>query len=183
MVLSGPSGVGKDTVIQALLPLRPSLHRLAAYTTRLPRAGEVDGRDYRFVSPETFSSMEEAGGFLEAASVHGNRYGTSRQGVEELLARGDDVLLKLDVQGAAQLRQAGVDAAFIFLAPPSREVLLERLRSRETESAQELSVRTADADRELAESSWYHHVVVNHEVPQAARDVVDILGQMAPEGG
>jgi guanylate kinase len=100
--------------------------------------------------------------------------------VEELLDKGQDVLLKLDVQGAAQLRDAGVDATFVFLAPPSREVLLERLLRRETESAEELAVRTRDADRELAEAGWYHHVVVNDEVSRAAREVAAILTEKAP---
>ena len=179
-MLSGPSGVGKDTVIGELLRLRPSLRRPAAYTTRLPRPGEVDGRDYSFVSPEAFSDRETTHQFLETASVHGNRYGTSRARVEELLDKGQDVLLKLDVQGAAQLRDAGVDATFVFLAPPSREVLLERLLRRETESAEELAVRTRDADRELAEAGWYHHVVVNEEVSRAAREVAAILTEKAP---
>ncbi|HVB14113.1 MAG TPA: guanylate kinase [Candidatus Dormibacteraeota bacterium] len=175
IVLSGPSGVGKDTVIEELRKLRPSLRRPAAYTTRLPRPGEVDERDYSFVDLGTFGAMEAAHQFLETASVHGNRYGTSRERVEELLQRGDDVLLKLDVQGAAKLRQDGVEATFVFLAPPSREVLLERLLRRETESDEELALRTRDADRELAEASWYHHVVVNDEVDRAAREVAAIL--------
>jgi guanylate kinase len=175
IVLSGPSGVGKDTVIEALLPLRASLRRPAAYTTRVPRPGEVDGRDYSFVDQGTFTEMEAADQFLETAAVHGNRYGTARQRVTELLDDGYDVLLKLDVQGAAQLREAGVDATFVFLAPPSRDVLVQRLLQRETESAAELAVRTRDADRELSEASWYQHVVVNDEVARAAREVASIL--------
>jgi guanylate kinase len=176
IVLSGPSAVGKDTVIQELLALSPALKRPPAYTTRLPRPGEVDGRDYSFVSPATFRTMEAAHQFLETASVHGNRYGTSRALVEELLGQGQDVLLKLDVQGAAQLRDEGVDATFVFLEPPSREALLERLLGRETESPDELAIRIRDADRELAEASWYHHRVVNDDVGRAAREVSAIVG-------
>ncbi|HUY09652.1 MAG TPA: guanylate kinase [Candidatus Dormibacteraeota bacterium] len=175
IVLSGPSGVGKDTVIEELMPLRPALRRPTAYTTRLPRPGEVDGRDYSFVDLAAFEAMETSGRFLETASVHGHRYGTARARVEELLESGYDVLLKLDVQGAAQLRAAGADAAFVFLAPPSRDALVQRLLQRETESAEELAVRTKDADRELAEASWYHHVVVNDEVARAAQEIAAIL--------
>lgn len=183
IVISGPSGVGKDTVIQALMPLRPSLRRPPAYTTRAPRPGEVDGRDYSFVDLATFDAMESRGEFLETASVHGNRYGTSRARVAELLDQGSDVLLKLDVQGASLLREAGADATFVFLAPPSRNVLLQRLRRRETESPDELALRTSDADRELAEASWYHHVVVNDEVARAARQVAAILAAPGSAGG
>lgn len=183
IVLSGPSGVGKDTVIQELLRLRPSLQRPAAYSTRVPRPGEVDGRDYSFVDQATFTAMAAADQFLETASVHGNRYGTARARVEELLVGGQDVLLKLDVQGAAQLRDAGADATFVFLTPPSREILIERLHRRETESEQELAVRSQDADRELAEARWYHHVVVNDEVARAARQVATILAGMDSASG
>ncbi|MGC2192428.1 MAG: guanylate kinase [Candidatus Dormiibacterota bacterium] len=175
IVLSGPSGVGKDTVIEQLLPLRPSLRRPAGYTTRAPRPGEIDGRDYSFVDLETFKAMEAGNRFLETASVHGNRYGTSRARVEALLDAGSDVLLKPDVQGAAQLRDAGADAIFVFLMPPSREVLSQRLQDRETESEEELAVRTRDADREMAEAGWYHHVVVNDEVARAAGEVASLL--------
>jgi guanylate kinase len=178
IVLSGPSGVGKDTVIQQLLRLRPGLQRPPAYTTRTARPGEADGRDYSFVSPETFRAMEAGGEFVETASVHGNSYGTSRARVERLLAAGRDVLLKLDVQGARQLRDSGPEAIFVFLAPPSREVLLQRLLHRETETSEELAVRTLDADRELAEASWYHHRVVNDDVGRAAREIADIVGEV-----
>lgn len=181
IVLSGPSAVGKDTVIQKLLELSPSLKRPPAYTTRQPRPGEINGRDYTFVSPEAFGAMEAANQFLETARVHGHCYATSRALVQELLDQGHTVLLKIDVQGAAQLRDAGLDATFVFLEPPSRAALLERQQRRETETPEEIAVRTRDADRELAEASWYHHRVVNDDVARAAEEVAAILG-VAPSG-
>ncbi len=175
LVLSGPSGVGKDTVIHALLDLRPDLHRPVAFTTRAPRPGEIDGREYSFVAPAEFEARRARGEFLETARVHGHLYGTSRDRVEVLRDRGLDVVLKIDVQGAAQLRQTLSDALFVFLAPPSRQELLARLVGRATESPEELRRRTADADRELAEAGWYHHVVVNEEVDRAARAISALL--------
>jgi guanylate kinase len=181
VVLSGPSAVGKDTVIQKLMELSPSLKRPPAYTTRQPRPGEIDGRDYTFVSPETFGVMEAGNQFLETARVHGNCYGTSRALVQELLDQGHTVLLKIDVQGAAQLRDAGLEATFVFLEPPSRAALVERQQGRETETPEEIAIRTKDAERELAEANWYHHRVVNDEVARAAGEVAAILG--APPAG
>ncbi|MHB1500822.1 MAG: guanylate kinase [Candidatus Dormibacteria bacterium] len=175
IVLSGPSGVGKDTVIRRLLEFAPGLRRPVAFTTRLPRPAEQDGRDYSFVSEEQFLAMTRVGEFLETAVVHGHHYGTSRSRVDELRRSQQDVLLKIDVQGAAQLRQQGSDAIFIFLAPPSQEVLLTRLTSRHTESPRELAIRTTDAKRELAEASWYHHVVVNDLVDRAAREIAEVV--------
>ncbi len=174
-MLSGPSGVGKDTVIRRLRQLDPTLRKPVAYTTRGRRPGECDGQDYSFVSEEEFDELGRGGEFLEAARVHGNLYGTSRRRVDELRDHGEDVLLKIDVQGAAQLRRRGGDACFIFLAPPSREVLLERLLKRETESAEELTTRTNDADRELSEAAWYDHVVVNDDVDRAVAEILALL--------
>ncbi len=175
IVLSGPSGVGKDTVIKRLVELAPRIARPVAYTTRAPRPGERDGIEYSFLGREEFGARRTAGEFLETATVHGNLYGTARERVERLRQEGRDVLLKIDVQGAAQLRSRQPDALFIFLAPPSREVLLQRLQQRETESLAELATRTSDAERELREASWYHHRVVNDEVDRAAREIVAIL--------
>ena len=180
IVLSGPSAVGKDTVIRKLMELSPSLKRPPAYTTRQPRPGEIDGRDYTFVSPETFGAMEAAKQFLETARVHGNCYGTSRALVQELLDQGHTVLLKIDVHGAAQLRDAGLDAIFVFLEPPSRAALVERQQGRETETPEEIAIRTRDADRELAEAGWYHHRVVNDDVNRAAGEVATILKGSPP---
>lgn len=174
-VLSGPSGVGKDTVIRRLLTLVPELERPVAFTTRLPRPGEQDGREYSFVSDRDFERMERAGEFLETAVVHGHRYGTSRARVAELLKRGRNVLLKIDVQGARQLRRQDLGATFIFLTPPSREELLARLTSRRTEGAEEVTLRTRNADLELAEAGEYQHQVVNDDVDRAAGEIAGIV--------
>lgn len=175
MVLSGPSAVGKDTVIGRVVELVPELRRSVSHTSRAARAGEVDGREYRFVGRDQFEAMRVAGEFLETATVHGNRYGTAAAQVERLLAKGHDVVLKIDVQGAAQVRRIRPDALFIFLAPPSREELLQRLRQRETESPAELETRTRDADSELAEAPNYQYLVVNDEVERAAREIAAIV--------
>ncbi|HUY55290.1 MAG TPA: guanylate kinase [Candidatus Nanopelagicaceae bacterium] len=175
IVLSGPSGVGKDTVIKRLVELAPAISRPVAYTTRQPRPGERDGIEYSFITPSEFEAKRAAGDFLETATVHGNLYGTARERVERLRQQGRDVLLKIDVQGASQLRAGSAGALFIFLAPPSREVLRQRLKYRETESAPELATRTRDAERELEEARWYHHRVVNDEVDRAAGEIAAIL--------
>lgn len=175
IILSGPSGVGKDTVIRRLLEIAPELRRPVAFTTRAPRPGEVDGRDYSFVGEPEFLAMRDAGQFLETAVVHGNRYGTARARVDELRRQGQDVLLKIDVQGAAQLRKQGLDGCFIFLAPPSPDVLRARLRRRQTEGPEELAVRTHDAETEMAEAANYHHVVVNDQVERAAAEIAQIV--------
>lgn len=175
IVLSGPSGVGKDTVIKRLVELAPTISRPVAYTTRQPRPGERGGIEYSFISRSEFEAKRAAGDFLETATVHGNLYGTARERVERLRQQGRDVLLKIDVQGASQLRAGPAGALFIFLAPPSREVLRQRLKHRETESAPELVTRTRDAERELEEARWYHHRVVNDKVDRAAGEIAAIL--------
>ena len=175
LVISGPSGVGKDTVLRTLFALDPHLRYSVSYTTRAPRPGEVDGTSYSFVDEPTFLAMVERGEFLEWARVHGNLYGTSLARVREHLERGEDVVLKIDVQGAAQLRGRVPEAIFIFLLPPSLEELRERLRSRESESDESLAQRDADAVRELAEAGRYDHQVVNDQVERAAREILDIV--------
>ncbi|HXA30070.1 MAG TPA: guanylate kinase [Candidatus Angelobacter sp.] len=175
VVVSGPSGVGKDTVLRALFALNPELRYSVSYTTRAPRPGEVDGTSYSFVDEPAFLAMVERGEFLEWARVHGNLYGTSLARVRECLARGEDVVLKIDVQGAAQLRGRVPEAIFIFLLPPSAEALRQRLQARDTEDEESLAVREADAQRELAEAERYDHQVVNDQVERAAGEILDIV--------
>ena len=175
IVVSGPSGVGKDTVLRRMFELEPRLRYSVSYTTRPPREGEVDGVSYSFVDAATFDRMAADGAFLESANVHGNRYGTSLARVREATARGEDIVLKIDVQGAAQVREGAPDALLVFLLPPSVETLWERLRGRETEDEESLGRRREDAARELALASGYDHRVVNDDVDRAAREILSIL--------
>ena len=177
VVLSGPSGVGKDTVLKRMFELEPRLRYSVSYTTRAPRDGELDGVSYSFVDPQTFARMEADGAFLETAIVHGNRYGTSLLRVREALARGEDIVLKIDVQGAAQVREKAPEALLVFLLPPSVDVLRQRLRERNTEDEASLRRREEDAVRELAQAEGYDHRVVNDDIDRAAREILSILAE------
>jgi guanylate kinase len=167
--------VGKDTVLQELFRIAPSMHYSVSYTTRAPRAGEVDGVSYSFVDEESFRRLAGRGEFLEWANVHGNLYGTSLQRVREALARGEDIVLKIDVQGAAQVREKAPEALLIFLLPPSEEALQQRLTERGTDDPASLERRRQDAVRELAEAAHYDHRVVNDDVGRAAREILEIV--------
>ena len=175
VVISGPSGVGKDTVLRRLFELDPGLRYSVSYTTRPPRPEEVDGVAYSFVDEATFRRMLGEGAFLEHADVHGRLYGTSVERVRDALGRGDDIVLKIDVQGAAQVRASIPDALFVFLLPPSEAELLRRLDGRGTESDEDRAVRVRNAAAELAQSDSYDHRVVNDEVDRAAREILDLL--------
>ncbi len=161
-VLSGPSGVGKDTVINRLKERGLPLHFAITVTTRPKRADEVHGVNYYFSTVADFERMCAAGELLEWAVVHGNYYGTPREQIRQALAAGKDVLLKVDVQGAASVRRNVPGAVLIFLAPPSMTELVERLESRGTESAGELRLRIRNADHEMADLPHYDYVVVNY---------------------
>jgi guanylate kinase len=179
VIISGPSGVGKDTIIAAMrrLPGAAAYHYVVTCTTRAPRPGEVDGIDYRFLTPEAFARMRGAAGFLECAEVHGNWYGTPRDSVRAALAGGRHVVLKIDVQGAATVKREVHDALLIFLMPPSTEELFSRLRARGTESAHELETRQRNAMQELARRDDYDHVVENRtgEIDRTAAAIVRII--------
>jgi guanylate kinase len=175
VVISGPSGVGKDTVLRRLFQLEPSLKYSVSYTTRPPRPGEVDGSSYTFVSEEEFKRLIEAREFLEWAQVYDHYYGTSRRRVEEALARGEDIILKIDVQGASFVRKRRPDGLFIFITPPSTEELLSRLTKRRTESAQALAVRQREALVELGVAREYEHVVCNRDVDETAREILGLI--------
>ena len=168
-VITGPSGVGKGTLIEQLLERVPELELSISATTREPRTGEVDGRDYFFLTPEEFRRRLEAGDFLEHASYSGNYYGTLQEEVERRLAEGRSVVLEIEVQGARQVRdELGDDAVLIFIAPPDEQVLRERLEGRGTDSPQDIEQRLRTAEVELAARSEFPLEVVNDEVQEAS---------------
>jgi guanylate kinase len=181
VIISGPSGVGKDTIIDALRarPRDPDYHYVVTCTTRGPRPGEVAGVSYQFLTPEAFHRLREAGELLEANEVHGNWYGTPRQDVADALAAGHDVILKIDVQGAQVVKERVPDALLVFLVPPSLEALFQRLRSRATETADELEIRQRNAAIELARQGDYDRVVTNEtgEVARTAAEIEAIIAQ------
>lgn len=162
-VLSAPSGTGKDTVINALKEEGLDFHVVASVTTRAPRPGESEGNPYYFISKEAFDQMVKNNELLEYANVHGNWYGQPIRQITEHLQQGRDVLLKIDVQGAATVRAKLAGATFIFLVPGSVEELIERLTNRQTETAAERERRLADARHELAQQKYYDYVIVNRQ--------------------
>jgi guanylate kinase len=183
IIISGPSGVGKDTIIDALrrrdreAGRETQRHYVVTCTTRPPRNGEVDGVDYEFLSREEFLRIRAARGFLEANEVHGNWYGSPREQVRNALVAGRDVILKIDVQGAQVVKEQVSEALLIFVIPPSLEELFERLRARATETAEQLEVRQRDAAIELARQNDYDHVVPNEtgEVERTAERIDEII--------
>ena len=175
IVISGPSGVGKDTILRRLFELAPNLKYSVSYTTRPPRPGEVDGRSYTFVGEDEFKRLIEQKAFLEWAKVYDHYYGTLRERVEEALNRGEDIILKIDVHGASFVRKRRPDGLFIFITPPSTEELLQRLTRRNTESPEALEVRQREALVELGVARDYEHVVCNRDVDEAAREILDLV--------
>ena len=181
VVISGPSGVGKDTIIDTLKrrPQARDYHYVVTYTTRPRRPGEIDRESYHFVDAKRFRAMRDAGEFLEANEVHGRWYGTPRAQVQEALAAGKDVILKIDVQGAQVIKETVPEALLIFLVPPSLEDLFHRLRSRATESVDELELRQRNAAIELARQDDYDYVVRNEtdEVERTAERIDEIVAE------
>jgi len=175
IVVSGPSGAGKDAVLARVKGSGQPLNFVVTATTRSQREGESDGASYYFVSRERFQEMVEGRELLEWAEVYGNLYGVPRRQVKEALERGHDVLVKVDVQGAATIKRALPQALLIFLAPPSTAALEERLRDRSTESAAELERRIATAHKEMKQQGMFDHVVVNDEVEVAAAEIDAII--------
>jgi len=162
-VLSAPSGAGKDTVINTLKQQGMDFYVVPSVTTRTPRPGESEGHPYHFISKETFEQLVSQNELLEYANVHGNWYGQPRKLIRDTLSAGRDVLLKIDVKGAATIRSKVPDAIFIFLIPGSLEELTQRLTGRQTETEEELRRRLADARKELAEQHWYDYLITNRD--------------------
>ncbi len=174
-VIAGPSGAGKGTVIEALLAREPDLWYSVSATTRSPRPGEVDGRDYHFLDRPEFERRAAAGGFLEYFDVYGDLKGTPRAPIEQRLAGEGDVLLEVDVQGALSVRETFPGALLIFLSPPSREEQSARLRARGHDLPDDVERRLAEADVEEAQMEAFDAVVVNDDVDRAAGEIAGIL--------
>lgn len=173
--ISGPSGVGKSSVIKEILKRKPDTVLSVSYTTRAPRPGENDGTDYFFVSRDTFEEMIEKGSFLEWANVHGHLYGTSLARVESREAGGFNVLFDIDVQGVIQAKAQGSKGCFIFIVPPDMEELSRRLNGRGTEDSRQLALRLENARLELTYWTLYDYLVVNESLEKTIDDVSTIM--------
>ncbi len=174
-VISGPSGVGKGTLRKALFGIMDDLEYSVSCTTRLPRNGEREGLDYRFIGRERFQDMVRDDEFLEWAEVHGNLYGTLKNDVERALLLGKDIVLEIDVQGALSIKEVMPEAVLIFILPPTQRDLEERLRMRGTEKDEELRIRLDDAKREVCLSAKYDHSVVNDDLEKALMTLAGII--------
>jgi guanylate kinase len=170
-VIAAPSGAGKTSLVKALMAREPRLRFSVSYTTRKPRANEIDGRDYHFISPDRFQEMIERGEFLEHAQVYDNFYGTGVQAVRDALAAGGLVLLEIDWQGARQVRERQPDARTIFILPPTRQTLEDRLKARSTDSEAVIQRRLHDARCDIGHWTEFDFVVINDRFDQALEDL------------
>lgn len=177
IIIAAPSGGGKSTVLRRVFAEVPALQFSISHTTRAPRAGEQNGREYFFVDEKAFRESIAAGAFLEWAEVHGRLYGTARAELDRARDAGKDLVLDIDVQGAAQILKAHPGSLSIFIRPPSLEVLKERLRGRGSESAESLATRLANAEGELNRASEFRHVVVNDRLEEAVEAVKEIIAE------
>jgi guanylate kinase len=179
-VIAAPSGAGKTSLVKALLQRRPELHVSISHTTRAQRPTEMPGREYYFVTVPEFQELREKGDFLESAQVFDNFYGTSRRPVEEQLAQGRNVILEIDWQGARLVRKAMPECSSIFILPPSRKALEDRLRNRQTDSPEVIARRLRDAVGDMSHWNEFEYVVVNDDFERAVTDlgrIVDGAGQ------
>lgn len=174
-IISAPSGAGKTSLVKALVEKDPRVQVSVSHTTRAPRPGEVDGVNYNFIDVGIFNTMVSAGDFLEHARVFDNFYGTSRRWVEDKLAEGIDVILEIDWQGARGAREVFADAVTIFILPPSRQALEERLQGRGQDSAEIIARRMQDAVSEMSHYNEFDYVVVNDDFSVALDELLTIL--------
>lgn len=175
IVFSGPSGAGKDTILKCLMEKNPNIKLSVSATTRTPRIGEIDGKDYFFIDRNQFSAMEENGDLLESAEYCGNCYGTPRKPIENWIADGNDVVLEIEVQGASQIKNKCPDCVSVFLLPPSLKVLEQRLRDRKTENEESIQKRLDIARTELLEVNHYDYVVINDTLNSATDEIIHII--------
>ena len=174
-VITAPSGAGKSSLINALLEQDRSLKLSISYTTRQPRPGEKDGREYHFVDEPTFLAMRSRGEFLESAQVHGNHYGTAKKVVDEALARGDDLLLEIDWQGAQQVRRLYPRSVGIFILPPSFEELERRMHKRGQDAEEVIRRRLENAREELSHQGEFNYAIINKDFDAARQDLAEII--------
>jgi guanylate kinase len=174
-IISAPSGAGKTTLCKEVVDIFPNLRHSVSYTTRPSRTGEINGRDYFFVSPAEFDRMVAAGEFAEWAEVHGNRYGTAIKTLDEFRAQGIDVILDIDCQGARQLKERYGEGVFIFILPPSFNELRRRLDVRNSDSAEVKERRIQGASAEIKESRWYDYIIVNDLYSKAVEELKSVL--------
>lgn len=174
-VITAPSGAGKTSLIDAVMRADPTLKISVSYTTRSPRPGEKDGVDYHFVDRAAFESMQRRGEFLESAEVHGNHYGTSRKVILDAIARGDDLILEIDWQGAQQVRRLYPGCIGIFILPPSVEELERRMRSRGQDSESVIRQRLQNAREELTHAGEFEYVIINKDFETARQELADII--------
>lgn len=182
-VISGPSGAGKGTLVAQLRKEHPELGLAVSATTRSPRPGEVDGKDYYFLSEGEFKRRVAAGEFVEWAYVHGHMYGTLVKEVERLLAQGKSLILEIDIQGALNVKKVWPDVVLIFIEPPSLEELERRLRGRGTEDEQSIELRLKNAKHEMTLADDYDVCIVNDTVDRAVRELSDTIERYETEGG
>lgn len=183
-IISGPSGTGKGTICKRLLETDPQLRLSVSVTTRAPREGEVDGREYHFISREAYMELLEEGGLLEHASVYGKTlYGTPRGPVIDWLEQGMDVILEIDVQGAFQVRENYPECILIFVLPPSMEELRSRMMGRGSETKETMAARLGEAQREIDLASRYDYRVVNDDIGHAVDEVRQIINKERTQGG
>jgi guanylate kinase len=170
-IISAPSGAGKTSLVRALLNLDPLINLSVSYTTREPRAGEIDGKDYHFVSRETFLAMAKSGEFLESAEVYGNLYGTSQTWISREIDKGRDLLLEIDWQGAAQIRRLFPECISIFILPPSREALEQRLKGRGKDNDEVIAKRMAAVREDVAHIAEFNYVIINDDLNNALHEL------------
>lgn len=174
-IVAAPSGAGKSSLVNAVLAAEPNLQLSISFTTRPPRPGEVDGREYHFVDRAQFAAQREAGEFLECAEVHGNFYGTSRKWIARTMATGRDIVLEIDWQGAQQVRELFAGACSIFILPPSLDELENRLRKRGKDSEAIIAERLRNARDEIAHAGEFDYVIINKDFETARQDLLAVI--------
>jgi guanylate kinase len=175
LIVSAPSGAGKTTLVRALLKADPAMRLSISYTTRPPRPGEVNGKDYHFVSKNEFAEMTNRGEFLESAEVYGNHYGTSETWIEREIGAGRDILLEIDWQGAAQVRRQFPEALSIFILPPSLQALRNRLMNRAQDNADVIEKRLAAAAEDVSHGAEFDYIIVNDNFDEALLDLTALV--------